>query len=145
MTFFHRCLTSQRCTRFTRVDRLSGSDFITWSNSANWNGKQDRQTGRGNSRQHPSSLSPSLHPSSHLLPPFNPPPLPPSLNLPPPFPSTHAHTFPALKNTLDMPKQKSLSSIPTALNRARLKVRGSSLANLAGRTSLYLGRGGGEG
>lgn len=58
--------------------------------------------------------------------------------LPPP------HTFPALKNTFDMPKQKSLSSIPTALKRARLKVRGSSLANLAGRTSLYLRKEGGR-
>ena len=80
-----------------------------------------------NDSSHPSSVSP-LHP----------------------IPSTPCpHTFPALKNTFDMPKQKSLSSIPTALKRARLKVRGSSLANLAGRTSLYLrkegGRRGGEG
>ena len=50
----------------------------------------------------------------------------------------HLLTLPALKNTLDVPKQKSFLFIPIALNSASQKVLGSRQASFGGRKDLYL-------
>ena len=89
----------------------------------------------------PLTLSLPLPPTPFSPPPPPPPPQP-TLPLPlslPPYPSlSPSLTFPGLKKTLDIPKRKSSGLIPTAMNRAWQKVRGSRRASLEGRYSLYL-------
>lgn len=89
-TFFQRLHSNHVLTFFSSAARCSGSDFMIWSNSANW-----RESRHGD----PGALV--------------------SFNIGFLAATVHgAQTFPGLKKTLVNPNLKSLSFNPRALNKA---------------------------